>query len=1553
VDQNSASEKSEGTAASPWKTLKEAAEMLQPGDICWIRSGDYRETLRPARSGTAAQPIVYKAAPGATVRINGCDELPASKSWTAWGNTGKVYQTSIELPLKDGDQVFLNRSMLIEARWPNVGTEAAQSDKWLLESALAVAAPGTDRSALQFTLPVSSYDQSVNPTGARIWVTPYPHQGWCNYTAKVDAFNASVKTLTCSLAAAIPERWEKCKVSVGENRYYLSGLLGFLDSQKEYFYDRGAETLYLYRADGTVPPAGSVEYKVRQAGIDLRGRSHIRVEGLKLFGCGLLSDDQSAQIVLERLEARYISHWGSAVCHGQQPASVAPTGIQLFGSGMELRNSVIDGSWGNGVDVRGKENTVLNNRILNCNYFGLYYASVNVSGTGHFISYNTVLRSGRSLLGGSFQRVQITHNEMGYANMVSADGACIYLGWADGGNSEIAYNYLHNSGGEARLAVGFYLDSNSYNFLFHHNLTEGVHLGSDGSHIVVAQNTIFGRGIQRVGIGNESKYGWIGTYLVNNICVPNIDYVGITRSVVQPAYESLNHLAMVHGNPLYNQNSDLASAPRFGTLQAGSPAINRGARKLDGLHDNVTDHRPDLGAFEDGQAPWTFGQDLNVNRSRNYSQSQIHLTNRLRNGGFEEDLGFGWTIQGRADRAWGADRRDGGIRSAKLEAGAAITQTLSGLRPNTKYVLSGWCRIGGTGKATLSVSGHGGAGVSANKVGNNSDTWFFNELAFQTGSNATAATVSLKNAGSTVICWDQAGVHWDFSGEGECSPESPLDLVINRGFEYGVQGWMPYAAVLEQTQSEKKAGAASMKVSGRTGAWAGPQVGLSLAKDKRYKFSAWLKLPVGSAPRTFTLRLQLMRQNAVTLHQPVVSAVIGTSWTKIEGEYAYTEASPITNALMLFASDGSQSDYFLDDVSVVPVNTQPPGLQTPVVNWPRPAAVVYGTALSATQCKASTTVPGTWGYQPSIGTVLAAGTHTLGVTFTPADPTKYRSVSATTTLEVTKKPLTITAQNASRAYGASNPVFAVAYSGLIPGESATALSGSLGFDCAAQSASAPGSYSITPRGLSSSNYQITFRPGSLTVTKAGQTLSFSIPDTRTIPQGPLPLVAAASSGLTVQFTSSNSAVARVSGSQLVVLKPGTVRITATQPGNANYLAASSVVRSLEVLAGQPRDQSIRFDVLPVLIEGAAPVVLSAQASSGLAVTFVSSNTNVARVQGNKLTVVGPGAAQITASQAGSAIYAPCSASQTLTVIPSAELVRNGGFESGVAPWYAFACTATLTQGRSPGGKALQVTRRTQQWGSCGQQVAMKPGRDYRVRAWVKNSGSVVAQGAIYVTLYLPNGQAQYQTLAPAQLVPNQWVKLEQTISLPETLPVQRAQISLVTPGSMASFIADDFSVCDLSLVAVPALTNASFESPNVSGGSVTQPQGAGWMFQGDAGICGSAPTAGNPRPAQKAFLRGAGVVGQNMVGLGVGQFYQILFDAAVSRLPAGARPQIEVRIGGQLIGSIEPGTTLNTFETPVFRATAATVPLELRAKNLQGSDTVYLDALEVVLAPLP
>jgi hypothetical protein len=50
------------------------------------------------------------------------------------------------------------------------------------------------------------------------------------------------------------------------------------------------------------------------------------------------------------------------------------------------------------------------------------------------------------------------------------------------------------------------------------------------------------------------------------------------------------------------------------------------------------------------------------------------------------------------------------------------------------------------------------------------------------------------------------------------------------------------------------------------------------------------------------------------------------------------------------------------------------GKVTPVITWATPAAISYGTPLSATQLNATANVPGTFGYYPLTGTVLAVGT---------------------------------------------------------------------------------------------------------------------------------------------------------------------------------------------------------------------------------------------------------------------------------------------------------------------------------------------------------------------------------------------------------------------------------------------------------------------------------------------------------------------------------------------------------------------------------------------------
>jgi hypothetical protein len=88
--------------------------------------------------------------------------------------------------------------------------------------------------------------------------------------------------------------------------------------------------------------------------------------------------------------------------------------------------------------------------------------------------------------------------------------------------------------------------------------------------------------------------------------------------------------------------------------------------------------------------------------------------------------------------------------------------------------------------------------------------------------------------------------------------------------------------------------------------------------------------------------------------------------------------------------------------------TQTVNKATPAVSWSTPSAIVYGTALSATQLNATASVPGTFVYSPASGTVLSAGAaQTLSVTFTPTDTTDYSTVPSSTTITVNKAAATI------------------------------------------------------------------------------------------------------------------------------------------------------------------------------------------------------------------------------------------------------------------------------------------------------------------------------------------------------------------------------------------------------------------------------------------------------------------------------------------------------------------------------------------------------------------
>ena len=60
-----------GTAAQPFCTISAAAAKTAPGTTVLISSGTYAETVKPPVSGTPASPIMYTAAPGASVTVTG------------------------------------------------------------------------------------------------------------------------------------------------------------------------------------------------------------------------------------------------------------------------------------------------------------------------------------------------------------------------------------------------------------------------------------------------------------------------------------------------------------------------------------------------------------------------------------------------------------------------------------------------------------------------------------------------------------------------------------------------------------------------------------------------------------------------------------------------------------------------------------------------------------------------------------------------------------------------------------------------------------------------------------------------------------------------------------------------------------------------------------------------------------------------------------------------------------------------------------------------------------------------------------------------------------------------------------------------------------------------------------------------------------------------------------------------------------------------------------------------------------------------------------------
>jgi hypothetical protein len=227
---------------------------------------------------------------------------------------------------------------------------------------------------------------------------------------------------------------------------------------------------------------------------------------------------------------------------------------------------------------------------------------------------------------------------------------------------------------------------------------------------------------------------------------------------------------------------------------------------------------------------------------------------------------------------------------------------------------------------------------------------------------------------------------------------------------------------------------------------------------------------------------------------------------------------------------------------------------------------------------------GTWGYSGDNGPANAAELNVpWGVALDAtgnlfiADRTNNRIrevASGAAVVNMIPAALTVTAKDASKPYDATDPTFSVSYAGFVNGDNSNNLSGTLQFRTTEPgSGYAPaGTYQITPSGLTSGNYTITFASGTLTVSPAATTTTVTAAAN---PQGFGQLLtatvtadlpsAATPTGGSVTFFSGNVTLGTASlhsGSatlQVSTLPVGTDMVTASYSGDGADFAGSSTV----------------------------------------------------------------------------------------------------------------------------------------------------------------------------------------------------------------------------------------------------------------------------------------------------------------------------------------------------------------------------------------------------------
>ena len=288
----SGSDDNPGTKEQPFATIQFAVNKMEPGDICYIRNGVYREVVNlSGKAGLKGKALTIAAYNNEEVVLDGTVKI--GSDWTL--DKGKVYKTSIK---EDITQLFVDGKLMTLARFPNA---LAFSDKvW---HRTASRCQKSRESTNGHVIDNGGEGKSIAKTGASL-------KGCIallNFGAHATGSRVVQKHSAGSAEFDYSPKLFKYKTTLN---FFFEGGVGnseraMLDTAQEWAYDESKKELYLW-ADNGENPGGRQIYGKKHTYLLIgdASTSHISIKGINFFA-GAFSFKSSDNISFENCNFNY------------------------------------------------------------------------------------------------------------------------------------------------------------------------------------------------------------------------------------------------------------------------------------------------------------------------------------------------------------------------------------------------------------------------------------------------------------------------------------------------------------------------------------------------------------------------------------------------------------------------------------------------------------------------------------------------------------------------------------------------------------------------------------------------------------------------------------------------------------------------------------------------------------------------------------------------------------------------------------------------------------------------------------------------------------------------------------------------------------------------------------------------------------------------------------------------------------------------------------------------------------------------------------------------